>query len=523
MASTPGCLLLSPNLKFLAIGPGGDDAFTASAIARALRVVSTVSSRGESVGSCDVSTAGSLSSLSVFVGSSRSNNALPRLGDDETYALHLDSGSASIINASTVWGALRGLETLTQLVSSAGPASGDARSFVPAGSVDIADAPRFAHRGLMIDTGRGFLPPSLITATLDAMAYVKLNVLHWHISDDQAFPVASVVWPNLTLGAMQAPAQTHVYSHADVVGIVHTAAERGIRVVPEFDVPGHSTSWFAGYPELETVCAPSGEFSAPMDPTKEYTYTFLERLFGEMGATFPDAMFHIGGDEVQFSCWLNNTDIVDWMLAHNVTDGAALQLLFERRVVGLLPAGKQSVIWEGNAGSESAYPPGAIVHAWKERAGDLSVLEGLIRKGFTTLWTTPDWYLDWTYVSASPGANFDSHVNGPAEWQHVHSVDPLRGTTLSPAQQKQLLGAEVCAWSLYEDASNFMAFVFPRTAAVAERLWSAAGPAVDEPTALLERMRALRCRLLARGIGAAPVEQAGSCPNAWVQPYTPPF
>ena len=114
-------------------------------------------------------------------------------------------------------------------------------------------------------------------------------------------------------------------------------------------------------------------------------------------------------------------------------------------------------------------------------------------------------------------------VNGNAQWQFVHSVDPLANTTLTPQQQKSVLGAEVCMWSPFEDATNFFPTVFPRAAAVAERLWSAAGGGVDEPVALEARMQAARCRLVARGIGAAPVVQGGSCPNAGGVAYVPPY
>jgi hexosaminidase len=117
---------------------------------------------------------------------------------------------------------------------------------LPAASVRVEDAPRFPHRGLMIDTGRAFLPLPVILAALDAMSYVKMNALHWHLVDDQAFPVVSSAWPNLTAGAMQAPSLSHTYSKADVAAVVEAATARGIRVIPEFDVPGHTASWFKG-------------------------------------------------------------------------------------------------------------------------------------------------------------------------------------------------------------------------------------------------------------------------------------
>jgi hexosaminidase len=297
ISASPGCLLLSPNFSFSPQGAGAADAVLAGALSRALRTLATIGARGESVQPCAPDS--TLSSLTVDVASARAS-PFPALGDNESYQLFVAAGDASLLSAPTVWGALRGLETLTQLVSADRAPDGAApRMVVPAATVSISDSPRFSHRGLMIDTGRAFLPVPLILAALDAMAYVKLNVLHWHLTDDQAFPgPQSDAYPQLTLGAMQAPSRTHVYSKADVSSVVEAAAARGIRVVPEFDVPGHTRSWFAGYPFLRSNCSRSDEFGAPMDPTLNSTYDLLEGLFAEMQASFPDSFFHIGGDEV---------------------------------------------------------------------------------------------------------------------------------------------------------------------------------------------------------------------------------
>ena len=525
MTSSPGCLLLSPTFDIVSSGGGGGDgdALLAGAMARAAAIVRSVGSRGESVAApCAGGGAGTLTSLVVTVAAARAA-PYPALGDNETYALELDSQGATL-RAPTVWGAMRGLETMSQLVSADAAGAAARVLFVPAARVAVADAPRFAHRGLMVDTGRAFLPLPALLALLDAMAYSKLNVLHWHLSDDQAFPLASALYPRLAgAGAMQAPATSHVYQAADVRAVVAAAQARGIRVVPELDVPGHATSWFAGYPALETDCTlPAGSaFSKPMDPTLDYTYDFLAALFGEVQGAFPDAFFHIGGDEVEMACWQNSSNVAAFMAAHGIDTFAQMQLYFEARVVAQLNATRRAVIWEGNSGAQNAYPPGAIVQVWKEKAGNATVLDQLAKNGFSLIYSTPDWYTDWTYDGSALG--YDTHVNGPSEWMFYHSVDPFAGSTLTPAQRKLVLGGEVCAWSPYTDATNIVATVFPRAAAVAERLWSAPGPAVDEPSALADRMRAHRCRLVARGIAAAPMEMAGSCPNAFVQEYLPPY
>ena len=366
-----GCLRLLPSFSFSPTGAGGTDAALAAALSRAQRTLASMGARGESVQPCAPAAGSTLSSLIVAVDSARAS-PYPALGDDESYALFLAAGDASALRARTVWGALRGLETLTQLVSAdRAPDAAGPRLVVPAAWVNVSDRPRFSHRGLMIDTGRAFLPVPLILATLDAMASVKLNVLHWHCTDDQAFPVESVAFPNLTAaGAQQAPSRTHVYSKADVASVVEAAAMRGIRVVPEFDVPGHSSSWFAGYPLLASNCSRSDEFGVPMDPTLNTTYDLLQGLFAEMRAAFPNDFFHIGGDEVDFSCWESAPAIVAFMKAHNLTP-PQLQLYFENRVVDLFQGQRQLLIWEGNAGADNTYPlaDNVVVNVWKEEIG----------------------------------------------------------------------------------------------------------------------------------------------------------
>jgi len=390
LSSTPGCLTLPASFAITPAGAGARDAFLLAAIARAARVVATASARGEALGAC-AAPAAPLDALTVVVTAPRAA-PLPALGDDESYELALAAGGASALRARTVWGALRGLETFAQLVASA---SVGGAAFVPAASVIVADAPRFAHRGLLVDTGRAFLPVSILNATIDAMAAVKLNVLHWHVSDDEAFPLDSAVAPRLVLGAQQAPARSHVYSAADARALVARAAERGIRVVPELDVPGHTTSWFAGYPALRTACElpPGAEFAKPMDPTLDATYAFLGALLGEVAGVFPDALLHVGGDEVEMSCWRNSSAVAAFMAARGIAPGdfAALQLYFGERVAALLPPGRRAVVWEANSGAASRYPAGAVVQVWKERHGDSGVLEGLLRAGYDVVWTTPDW------------------------------------------------------------------------------------------------------------------------------------
>jgi len=202
------------------------------------------------------------------------------------------------LQAPTDIGAIRGLETLFQLIS------GDHTGYYWPG-VSIDDSPRFAWRGLLLDVALHFQPVDEVFRTLDGMAAVKLNVLHLHCCNDQGFRVESRVFPRL----QQTASDGQYYTQQDIRGIIRYAAQRGIRVVPEFVVPAHTTAILTAYPELASVKRPYtlqryfGVFDPVLDPTNEAVYTFLDKLFTEMAALFPDAYFHIGGDENTGKDW----------------------------------------------------------------------------------------------------------------------------------------------------------------------------------------------------------------------------
>ena len=218
----------------------------------------------------------------------------PRLGEDESYVLDISPEHAQL-TAPTVTGALRGMETFVQLIG---------RDF-EAPAVHIEDHPRFPWRGLMLDVSRHWMPAEVVKRNLDGMAAVKLNVFHWHLSDDQGFRVESKRFPKL----QQFGSDGNFYTQQQVREVVEYARDRGIRVIPEFDIPGHTTSWFVGYPELASAPGPFriertwGIFQPTINPAGEETYRFLDEFVGEMAALFPDPFFHIGGDEVDETEW----------------------------------------------------------------------------------------------------------------------------------------------------------------------------------------------------------------------------
>jgi hexosaminidase len=376
---------------------------------------------------------------------SASGPAIPELGEDEAYRLDVAPSGAKL-TAATVTGALRGLETLLQM------ASPDARGYhFPA--VQIEDRPRFAWRGLMLDVSRHWMPLPVVLRNLDGMAAVKLNVLHWHLSDDQGFRVESKRYPKLqSLGS-----DGHYYTQDEVRQVIAYAADRGIRVVPEFDMPGHTTAWFTGYPEFASAPGPYaverdwGIFKPTLDPSREATYQFVEGLLGELTALFPDRFFHIGGDEVDPEQWNQSAAVQAFAKQHGLATPAAIQEHFNRRLQAILKMrGKTMTGWDEILAPD--LPHDAVVQSWR---GQSSLAEAA-RKGYRSV------------------LSFGYYLNYLQPASQLYANDPLDGDAeaLNTAQAALILGGESCMWSEYVSQETVDAVIWPRVAAIAERLWS---------------------------------------------------
>jgi hexosaminidase len=233
-------------------------------------------------------------------------------------------------------------------------------------SVTIDDKPRFPWRGMMIDTGRHFIPLDVLRQDIDLMEASKLNVFHWHLSEDQGFRMESKIYPLL-----QGKESDGLYYTQDQTReLITYARDRGIRVVPELDMPGHAASWFVGYPELASGTGPYsiirkwGIFDPAMDPTRESTYQFLDRFLGEMTAIFPDAYFHIGGDECNGKEWNANPCIQKFMHEYQLKDDAALQAYFTSRVEKLVTKyHKITVGWDEVL--QAVTPRDVVIQSWR--------------------------------------------------------------------------------------------------------------------------------------------------------------
>lgn len=371
--------------------------------------------------------------------------AIPELGQDESYTLRIEKGRA-VLRAVQVVGALRGLETWLQLLRW----ERDTWFF---SDVMIEDRPRFPWRGLLIDVGRHWQSVESLKRSLDGMALVKMNVLHLHLTEDQSFRIECRAFPELH----RQGSQGLYYTQEQMRELIAYAAERGIRVMPEFDVPGHTTSWLAALPQLGSGDAPQRYRPAPvfgiqdptLDPTNEEVYGFLDRFIAEMAALFPDAYFHIGGDEVSGRQWTTSARIQQFIRERGLKDNHGLQAYFNLRLEKIVTKhGKHMIGWDEILHPD--LPKNAIVHSWR---GEKGVAEAL-GAGHGVL-LSHGYYIDL----------------GESAAQH-YLVDPEPGER-SPAAGPGVLGGEATMWGEWITEETIDSRIWPRTAAIAERLWSA--------------------------------------------------
>ena len=407
----------------------------------------------------------------LVIHSDHPSEEVQKLGEDESYTLVVIPSGAQL-DAPTTLGVMRGLQTFLQLVQMT--PEGFA---VPA--VSIQDKPRFPWRGLLIDSSRHFTPVDVIKRNLDGMAAVKLNVFHWHLSDYQGFRVESKRFPKL-----QATGSDGLYYTQDQVrDIVAYARDRGIRVVPEFDMPGHSTSWFVGYPELASGPGPYqiernwGVFDPAMDPTRESTYKFLDAFIGEMVHLFPDQFFHIGGDEVNGKQWDRNPQIQEFMHAHGLKNNADLQAYFNQRLEKIVRKhGKTMEGWDEILRPD--LPKTIVIQSWRGQQS----LSQAAQQGYRGLLSS-GYYLD-LMSSASAHYQVDPFADGVAN--------------LNDDEKKKILGGEACMWGEHVSGETIDSRIWPRMAPIAERLWSPAN--VTDQNSMYQRLDVISQWLDAYGL-----------------------
>ena len=401
---------------------------------------------------------------------------------DESYTLNVNA-EGIVITAPSLSGLRWGAQSARQLIAGAQNGS--------IGGVEIRDQPRYEWRGAMLDVGRHWFPAADVLRWIDVMARYKLNVFHWHLSEDQGWRLAINRYPKLTsVGAWRnESADLEVggfYSQADVRRVVAYAAARGITVVPEIEMPGHSRAALAAYPKLgctgEQLPVPSGwgVFDDVLCPT-EATFTFLEGVLTEVLELFPSHNIHIGGDEVPKRRWKECAECQAIIAREKLGDEEGLQRWFTARIATWLKAhGRRMIGWDEilNGGA----PPGAMVQAW----------QGSNRIG----------------VALAAGADV---IASPAEWTYVNRPASPRELSLDrivrfdpanpPIGTARVLGGEAPLWTeRVVSPANVEMMYFPRLIGFAEVMWS--GPA--DPAGFATRLAPEQARLERQGIAFGP-------------------
>ncbi|XP_022966042.1 beta-hexosaminidase 3-like [Cucurbita maxima] len=408
-------------------------------------------------------------------------------GVDESYRLSVPAPAPApgkpayaYLQARTVYGALHGLQTFSQLCSFNFESRAIEVRSVP---WNIIDQPRFSYRGLLIDTSRHYQPLPVIKKVIDSMAYAKLNVLHWHIVDTQSFPLEIPSFPNLWLGAYS---KQERYTTADAEEIVRYAQRRGVSVLAEVDIPGHALSWGVGYPALW----PSKDCKQPLDVSNEFTFKVIDGILSDFSKIFKYRFVHLGGDEVDTTCWRSTPHIRNWVRKKGMNESDAHKYFVLRAQNIALSHGYELVNWEetfNDFGSELSRK--TVVHNWL----GIGVAPKVVAAGLRCIVSNQDsWYLD--------------HID--PSWEKFYLNEPLKNITDSK-QQKLVIGGEVCMWGESVDASNIEQTIWPRAAAAAERLWTPYDNLAKDTNQVFARLAHFRCLLNQRGIEAAPVSGLG--------------
>ncbi|GAB5587202.1 woronin body major protein [Umbelopsis nana] len=472
-------------------------------------------------------------------------------GVDESYTLDIPSGSSTgTITAKTIWGALHALSTLEQIVISDGHNGLEIEE-----PVSITDAPLFEYRGVMLDTGRNFLKVETLLRQIDALAWSKLNVLHWHIDDAQSWPIHINAHPEMTKDAYSAK---ETYSRSDVKKIINYAKARGVRVIPEIDMPGHSSSGWRQIDPKIVACGNSWwsndnwPYHTAVEPNPGQldilypgTYKAIKSVYGELSNVFEDNYFHVGFDELQTGCYNFSTLTQDWFKADPSRTYNDLAQYYVDNALPIFQDKKERrlVMWEDSILSADIaaknIPKNVIMQTWNNGPNNTKVLTS---KGYDVIVSSADFfYLDCGFggwVSNDPRYNLDypptldasisaafaadpSTAYSPTTfnyggnggswcapyktWQRIYDYDITVGLTAEEA--KHVLGSAVALWSEQNDDTTVDSKLWPRAAALAESMWSGNRNANGQKrvTELTQRILNYRERLVERGVGASPL------------------
>ncbi|KAF8847879.1 putative beta-N-acetylhexosaminidase naga [Acephala macrosclerotiorum] len=457
-------------------------------------------------------------------------------GVDESYTLDITASSPTIsITAKTQWGALHAFTTLQQIIISDGQGG-----LLVEQPVSIKDAPLYPYRGIMIDSGRNFITLPKIYEQIDGMALSKLNVLHWHIDDAQSWPIQMATYPEMTKDAY---ASYQIYQPGDVQNVLAYAKARGVRVIPEIDMPGHSSSGWKQVDPSIVACADSWwsndnwPLHTAVEPNpgqleilNDNTYDVVEKVYNELSDVFTDNFFHVGADELQTGCYNFSTLTTAWFKANaSRTYDDLVQYWVDKAVpIFKKPNDRRLIMWEDvylSTPHAHTVPKDIILQTWN---GGLTNIKTLTSAGYDIIVSSSDWfYLDCGFggwvtndprydVMVNPDAvdgnpNFNWGGGGGSwcapykTWQRIYDYDFT--TNLTSAEAEHVIGVTAPLWSEQVDDTVISSKMWPRAAALAELSWSGNKNAAGQKrvTEMTQRILNFREYLVANGVGASPL------------------
>ncbi len=387
-----------------------------------------------------------------------------------SYRIRIAADGVSI-SASSPAGIYYGMQSFLQLF----PAGASANTEFEIPAVEIEDSPRFDWRGLHLDVSRHFLPAPFIKKYIDLLALHKMNMFHWHLTDDQGWRIEIEKYPRLTeIGAWRTESDGSryggFYSQAEIRDIVAYAAERFVTIVPEIELPGHASAALAAYPEYSCTGGPFkaetkwGVFDDVYCPGRESTFAFLENILGEVADLFPGPYLHIGGDECPKVRWLNHDLCRQRMAAEKLSSGDELQSYFVVRIARYLQSmGKRTVGWDEIL--DGGAPESSVIMAWRNSEKGIEAAKA----GHDVVMTPmSNCYFD--HYQAKE--NEPKAIGGFTPLESVFGFDSIP-ETLPAEYEKRILGAQANVWTEYMPNEKHVEYMaFPRTCALAEVLWS---------------------------------------------------
>ena len=411
---------------------------------------------------------------------------------DEGYAIDVALGKI-VIKAAGEAGKYYGLQTLFQLLQ-------EGENTLPAGS--LSDAPRYGYRGFMWDVSRHFFTADEVKKVIDQLARLKMNTFHWHLSDDQGFRIESKKFPKLNeIGAVRSDERgSGFYTQEEIKEVVAYAEARHIDVIPEIDLPGHTTAIIAAYPEMSCSGEPvevgvgGGIYSRILCGGDEKVYEFLYELLDEVLPLFKSEYFHLGGDEAPKAEWKKCPKCQARMAQLGLANEEELQAYFTAQLVDFLKSrGKKAIVWN-EALASGKLEPTAVAQYWKE------------------------WGPSYSYPEVAKGRKFIMSNNEEFYFDYTHALVSLKGTYVyEPAMQEftdipaeSVWGLESPLWC--ERVPNFETAckqIFPRMCALAENCWTK--PELKNYEEFVERLDAQQSYWEKGGVAFSSVAEATIC------------